>query len=183
MRTSIKSALSVRHRSAQDPAPGRAVAASRMEALAADRRAGGMRIPLPAARLGPGLPLRQARGEPRWSRGTTKREERRGAAERYCGNGSATDGRAWAHGLDPRVGRGQEAPWRLPFPTPRDSVSRTHALGGSKEQIRDTVLHEIAHAIAGREAGHGPLWKVTARRIEATPRAKAYESQARLRQR
>ena len=50
--------------------------------------------------------------------------------------------------------------------------------GGSKEQIRDTVLHEIAHAIAGREAGHGPLWKVTARRIGATPRAKAYESQA-----
>ena len=57
-------------------------------------------------------------------------------------------------------------------------ISRTHALGGSKEQIRDTVLHEIAHAIAGREAGHGPLWKVTARRIGATPRAKAYESQA-----
>ena len=57
-------------------------------------------------------------------------------------------------------------------------ISRTHALGGSKEQIRDTVLHEIAHAIAGCEAGHGPLWKVTARRIGATPRAKAYESQA-----
>ena len=57
-------------------------------------------------------------------------------------------------------------------------ISRTHALGGSKEQIRDTVLHEIAHAIAGREAGHGPLWKITARRIGATPRAKSYESQA-----
>ena len=55
-------------------------------------------------------------------------------------------------------------------------ISRTHALEGSEEQIRDTVLHEIAHAIAGREAGHGPLWKVTARRIGATPRAKAYES-------
>ena len=50
--------------------------------------------------------------------------------------------------------------------------------GGSKEQIRDTVLHEIAHVIAGREAGHRPLWKVTAQRIGATPRAKAYESQA-----
>ena len=54
-------------------------------------------------------------------------------------------------------------------------ISRTHALEGSEEQIRDTVLHEIAHAIAGREAAHGPLWKVTARRIGATPRAKAYE--------
>ena len=56
-------------------------------------------------------------------------------------------------------------------------ISRTHALEGSEEQIRDTMLHEIAHAIAGHEAGHGPLWKVTARRIGATPRAKTYESQ------
>ena len=56
-------------------------------------------------------------------------------------------------------------------------ISRTHSLEGSGEQIRDTVLHEIAHAIAGYEAGHGPLWKVTARRIGATPRARAYESQ------
>ena len=56
-------------------------------------------------------------------------------------------------------------------------ISRTHALEGSEEQIRDTVLHEIAHAITGRAAGHGPLWKATARRIGTTPRAKAYESQ------
>ncbi len=56
-------------------------------------------------------------------------------------------------------------------------ISRTHALEGSEEQIRDTVLHEIAHAIAGYGAGHGPLWKATARRIGATPRAKTYESQ------
>ncbi len=56
-------------------------------------------------------------------------------------------------------------------------ISRTHALEGSNEQIRDTVLHEIAHAIAGPEAGHGPLWKATALRIGATPSAKAYESQ------
>ena len=61
-------------------------------------------------------------------------------------------------------------------------ISRSHALEGSEEQIRDTVLHEIAHAIAGREAGHGPLWKVTARRIGATPKAYAYESQTILRQ-
>ena len=56
-------------------------------------------------------------------------------------------------------------------------ISRTHALEGSEEQIRDTVLHEIAHAIAGHEAGHGPLWKATARRIGATLRAKTYEIQ------
>ena len=64
--------------------------------------------------------------------GKGKRAERRGAAERRCGNGSATDGRAWAHGLDPRVRRGQEAPWRLPFPTPRDP-DQPHPCPGGKQ--------------------------------------------------
>lgn len=31
--------------------------------------------------------------------------------------------------------------------------------------IFDTVLHEIAHALAGWEAAHGPKWKETALRI------------------
>lgn len=57
-------------------------------------------------------------------------------------------------------------------------IARGHALDGSDEQIRDTVLHEIAHALAGPLAGHGPLWKAAARRIGATPRARAYESEA-----
>ncbi len=57
-------------------------------------------------------------------------------------------------------------------------IGRSHALEGSEAQIRNTVLHEIAHAIAGPEAGHGPVWKATARRIGATPRARAYESKA-----
>ncbi len=48
-------------------------------------------------------------------------------------------------------------------------ISRTHALEGSEEQLLDTVLHEIAHAIAGHEAGHGLLWKATARRIGKMP--------------
>ena len=57
-------------------------------------------------------------------------------------------------------------------------IGRAHALEGGDEQVRDTVLHEIAHAIAGPEAGHGPLWKATARRIGATPRARAHETGA-----
>ena len=52
--------------------------------------------------------------------GKGKREERCGAAERRRGNGQAVDGRAWAHGLDPHVRRGQETRWRLSFPTPPD---------------------------------------------------------------
>jgi predicted SprT family Zn-dependent metalloprotease len=35
--------------------------------------------------------------------------------------------------------------------------------------IRDTVLHEIAHALAGPAAGHGPQWKAVARSIGANP--------------
>jgi predicted SprT family Zn-dependent metalloprotease len=36
-------------------------------------------------------------------------------------------------------------------------------------EFRDTVLHEIAHAIAGHKAGHGPAWKMVARMIGAKP--------------
>ena len=57
-------------------------------------------------------------------------------------------------------------------------IGRDHALEGNEEEIRDTVLHEIAHAIAGPEAGHGPLWKATVRRIGATPRAKTYDDRS-----
>ena len=57
-------------------------------------------------------------------------------------------------------------------------IGRAHALEDGEERIRDTVLHEIAHAIAGPEAGHGPLWKATARRIGATPRVGDYGTRA-----
>ncbi len=33
------------------------------------------------------------------------------------------------------------------------------------------MRHEIAHAIAGPDAGHGPVWKAVAVRLGATPRA------------
>lgn len=39
------------------------------------------------------------------------------------------------------------------------------------EQVIDTLRHEAAHAIAGVEAKHGPVWKATARRLGATPKA------------
>lgn len=37
-------------------------------------------------------------------------------------------------------------------------------------QVRDTILHEIAHALAGHEAGHGPKWQKIAAEIGAKPR-------------
>lgn len=45
-----------------------------------------------------------------------------------------------------------------------------HFVGGNDEPaVRDTLLHEIAHALAGQAAGHGPKWKTLARQIGATP--------------
>ena len=37
--------------------------------------------------------------------------------------------------------------------------------------IRNTILHEIAHAKAGHKAGHGPLWKLAAIDVGARPEA------------
>ena len=58
-------------------------------------------------------------------------------------------------------------------------IGRIHALDASEAEIRDTILHEIAHALAGPEARHGPAWKAIARRIGATPRANVYERRRR----
>jgi hypothetical protein len=40
------------------------------------------------------------------------------------------------------------------------------------EEMEDTILHEIAHALAGPRAGHGPLWKAHAIATGANPKAK-----------
>ena len=36
-------------------------------------------------------------------------------------------------------------------------------------EIRDVILHEIAHALAGHAAAHGPRWKEICRQIGARP--------------
>ena len=64
----------------------------------------------------------------------------------------------------------------------RIELSRRHAVNGAPEQVTDTILHEIAHALAGPEAGHGPEWKAVARQLGATPKSCAPETgQARKR--
>jgi predicted SprT family Zn-dependent metalloprotease len=47
------------------------------------------------------------------------------------------------------------------------SVSRYYiqSLDVRISDIRNTILHEIAHALAGCDAGHGPLWRLIAKRI------------------
>jgi predicted SprT family Zn-dependent metalloprotease len=45
----------------------------------------------------------------------------------------------------------------------------------AEELVRDTLLHEIAHALAGRGAGHGPLWRAICLRIGARPERLSFD--------
>ena len=56
-------------------------------------------------------------------------------------------------------------------------LSRRHAVNAGPREVKDTILHEIAHALAGAKARHGPAWKAVARRLGATPKARAEESE------
>lgn len=47
----------------------------------------------------------------------------------------------------------------------RISLSAPLATVYDESEVRDTVLHEIAHALAGSEAGHGAQWRAKAREI------------------
>ena len=46
-------------------------------------------------------------------------------------------------------------------------ISKYHLTSPDKE-IRNTLLHEIAHALVGPGHGHGPVWKAKAREIGCT---------------
>jgi SprT protein len=48
-------------------------------------------------------------------------------------------------------------------------LSAMHAFRANEVDAKDTVLHEIAHAIAGSDANHGAAWKRVARSIGAKP--------------
>jgi len=49
------------------------------------------------------------------------------------------------------------------------SLSYHHVILNNDEEITDTILHEIAHALAGPGVHHGPKWKAIARQIGARP--------------
>lgn len=55
-------------------------------------------------------------------------------------------------------------------------LSRIQAVHRTRDQVTDVILHEIAHALAGWKAGHGPAWKEVAIQLGARPRACAPES-------
>lgn len=53
--------------------------------------------------------------------------------------------------------------------TGRIELSVHYTERASPECLRDTILHEIAHALAGEGTGHGPAWKAICLRIGAKP--------------
>ena len=113
--------------------------------------------------------------------GTGKGRLRNGA-ERLSHIAATARGLMDEHGLDTWTFAFLEAERRLGdchFQDRVIRVGRAHALDAGEAEIRDTILHEIAHALAGPEARHGARWKAIARRIGATPRASVYERRGR----
>lgn len=51
----------------------------------------------------------------------------------------------------------------------RITLSRHFVRMNGGAELRETLLHEIAHALVGRGHGHGPAWKAMARRVGARP--------------
>jgi predicted SprT family Zn-dependent metalloprotease len=49
------------------------------------------------------------------------------------------------------------------------TLSRHYVRANTRADVRDTILHEVAHALAGGRAGHGPYWKQWARAVGARP--------------
>jgi SprT protein len=61
----------------------------------------------------------------------------------------------WSFGFDRAVRRAGLCNYR----DRRITLSRQLVLAADAEQIRQVLLHEIAHALAGQGAGHGPQWR------------------------
>lgn len=54
----------------------------------------------------------------------------------------------------------------------RITLSRHFVQLNEEALVKETILHEIAHAIAGAAAGHGPRWKMVARNLGVRPTAR-----------
>ncbi len=49
------------------------------------------------------------------------------------------------------------------------SLSYDYVKLNNSEEVKDTILHEIAHALAGAKTGHGEKWKLICMQIGAKP--------------
>src|SRR5262245_25959867 len=77
----------------------------------------------------------------------------------------------WTFGFDrrkKRLGVCHFPTWGRPG---RIQLSAHFVLLNPPEVVEDTIRHEIAHALAGPEAGHGPVWKLWCLTLGAKPQA------------
>jgi len=51
----------------------------------------------------------------------------------------------------------------------RIELSIWFVLSNAQDEVVDTVRHEIAHALVGHKAGHGPVWMAQCQAIGALP--------------
>lgn len=71
------------------------------------------------------------------------------------------DERVWVFGFDFAKTRFGQCDHR----SRRITVSRYLAKAAEDDEVHQVLLHEIAHAIAGPRAGHGPRWLSIAREL------------------
>lgn len=75
--------------------------------------------------------------------------------------------RGWTFGLT----RAKRQLGACKYRSKRIEISEYYAINSPVESVLDTLRHEIAHALAGPAAKHGPAWKAIAVRLGATPQA------------
>lgn len=72
--------------------------------------------------------------------------------------------RGWSFGYD----RAKVRAGACHFVDQRITLSRVITAAHDESQVRETVLHEVAHAMVGPRHGHDQLWRRTARSIGAS---------------
>jgi predicted SprT family Zn-dependent metalloprotease len=79
--------------------------------------------------------------------------------------------RAWEFGFNANVRRAGVCFYPHRGEPGRIELSNHFAARNSDDEVRDTLLHEIAHALVGPGHGHDELWKAKCREIGARPDA------------
>lgn len=73
-------------------------------------------------------------------------------------------GLGWTFGFDRAVRRAGVCR----YDERRITISRHLAERAEEDEVRQVLLHEVAHALAGHRAGHGPRWRARAAAIGYT---------------
>lgn len=75
--------------------------------------------------------------------------------------GEHLPGGGWTFAFDRAVRRAGACHWA----DRRITVSRHLAERAEEDEVRQVLLHEVAHAMAGHAAAHGPRWRAACARI------------------